>query len=148
MKNINSIISTIAQIHHSANKLIVDELKKHNLEGLAPSHGDILILLYETKEGIAMSKITSSINKDKSTVTALVNKMEKMQLLEKFKNKNDSRSTLVRLTQKGWDTQPIVMDKISTKLLNTTYKNISQEEKEVVCSLLETIKDNFKNLDS
>ena len=46
MQNTNAIIATIAKIHTSANKLIIDELKKYHLEGLAPSHGDILVLLY------------------------------------------------------------------------------------------------------
>lgn len=139
----NSIISTIATIENSANKLIVDELKKHNLNGLAPSHGSILVVLYNNEKGVPMSKITQEINKDKSTVTALVNKLEKMELLEKFKNEDDSRSTLVRLTQKGLETKYIVIDIISTKLLDLTYKGFSQGEKELVCKLLERIKNNF-----
>ncbi len=142
MQKYYSIISQIANIHNNANKLIVDELKKYDLEGLAPSHGDILNLLYQNEDGVPMNKITSSINKDKSTVTALVNKLEKMELLEKFKNKNDSRSTMVKLTQKGHDTKPIVI-KISTTLLETTYKDFSEEEKELVFNLLQKIKQNF-----
>lgn len=145
MTNINAIIATISNIQNNANKLIIEELKKHNLEGLAPSHGDILILLYKSEDGIPMNKITNAINKDKSTVTALVNKLEKMELLEKFKSQTDSRSTLVKLTKKGLDTKPIVMENISTKLLEITYKNFSLKEKEDVCKLLEKIKDNFLN---
>lgn len=143
MDNTNAIISTIVSIHNHANKLIVDELKKHNLDGLVPSHGDILILLYQNEEGVPMNKITSSINKDKSTVTTLVNKLEKMELLEKFKSESDSRSTIVKLTQKGLETKPIVMGEITTKLLDVTYKNFTQEEKKVICVLLEKIKKNF-----
>lgn len=143
MPNTNAIIATIASIHNSSNKLIVEELKKHNLEGLAPSHGDILVHLYEHEDGVPMNKITASINKDKSTVTALVNKLEKLELLEKFKNENDSRSTMVKLTQKGLDTKPIVMENISKKLLDITYENFTKKEKELVCKLLEKIKDNF-----
>jgi len=139
----NSIISTIATIDNSANKLIVDELKKHNLNGLAPSHGSILVVLYANEEGVPMSKITQEINKDKSTVTALVNKLEKMELLEKLKNSDDSRSTLVRLTKKGLDTKYIVIDVISTKLLDLTYKGFTEDEKKLVCNLLERIKNNF-----
>ncbi len=139
----NSIISTIATIDNSANKLIVDELKKHNLNGLAPSHGSILVVLYNNEEGVPMSKITQEINKDKSTVTALVNKLEKMELLEKLKNADDSRSTLVRLTKKGLDTKYIVIDVISKKLLDLTYKGFTEDEKELVCNLLERIKKNF-----
>ncbi len=141
--NINAIISTIANIHNSANKLIVEELKKHKLLGLAPSHGDILILLYRFKSGVPMNKITESINKDKSTVTSLVNKLEKMELIEKYKNEFDSRSTMVKLTQKGFDTKTIVLGEISNKLLNKTYKDFSKEEKELLTSLLERIKNNF-----
>lgn len=144
MKNINSIISTIGNINNNANKLIIDELKKYNLAGLAPSHGSILVLLYQHAEGVPMSKITTSINRDKSTVTALVTKLEKMGLIEKFKNEIDSRSTMVKLTLKGLDTKPIVMEEISTKLLDIAYKNFSEEEKELICELLEKLKDNFK----
>ena len=143
MPNTNAIISTISTIHNGANKLIIEELKNHNLEGLAPSHGDILILLYQNVEGVAMNKITASINKDKSTVTALVNKLEKMELLEKFKNELDSRSTIVKLTAKGLSTKPIVLDDISKKLLDKTYKNITKEEQKVLCKLLEKIQANF-----
>jgi len=142
----NKIISLISDISNSANKLIIEELKKHKLSGLAPSHGNILVLLYENEAGVPMNKITSSINKDKSTVTALVNKLVKLDLIEKFKNKNDSRSTMVKLTQKGLETKPIVLDNISNKLLDTTYKNFSPKEKELVYSLLEKIKDNFNSI--
>jgi DNA-binding MarR family transcriptional regulator len=144
MTNTNAIISIIANINNSANKLIVDELKNHNMEGLVPSHGDILILLYQNEDGVPMNKITSTINKDKSTVTALVNKLEKMGFIEKFKHESDSRSTMVNLTQKGLDTKPIVMDEISTKLLDMTYEGFSEEEKELLCSLLKKIQNNLK----
>ena len=142
MINENAIIATIANIHNSSSKLIIDELKKYNLEGLAPSHGDILNLLYKNEEGVPMNKVTSAINKDKSTVTALINKLEKMELIEKFKCPTDGRSTLVKLTTKGLDTKPIVY-KISIKLLDKTYEGFSQEEKEEVCKLLEKITENF-----
>jgi DNA-binding MarR family transcriptional regulator len=143
MKNTNTIISLISNIHNNANKLIINELKKHNLEGLAPSHGDILILLYKNENGIPMNQITSSINKDKSTVTSLVNKLEKMELLNKFKNESDSRSTIVKLTKKGLETKPVVLNKISNQLLTSAYKNFSEEEKETLFNLLLKMQKNF-----
>lgn len=146
MANTYAIIATIANIHNNANKLIVEELKNYNLEGLAPSHGDILLVLYLNEAGVPMNKITASINKDKSTVTALVNKLEKMELIEKFKHETDSRSTMIKLTQKGLDTKPVV-EEISKKLLGKTYEGFNQEEKELVCNLLERIKTNFKNFE-
>lgn len=143
MQNTNAIISTLAKIHNEANRLIVSELKKNNLEGLVPSHGDILIKLYEKKEGLLMSELASLIYKDKSTVTALVNKLEKLELIERIKSQEDSRSTIIRLTQKGLDTKPIILDDISTKLLEKTYDGFSKKEKETICKLLDKMQKNF-----
>lgn len=143
MQNINAIISTISKIHNGANKLIIEELKKNDLSGLAPSHGDILIKLYNFEDGVTMREISEGINKDKSTITALVNKLEKLELVEKLKSDTDSRSTIIRLTKKGLDTKPVVLGKVSSKLLEQTYKGFSKEEKENLCLLLEKMKDNF-----
>lgn len=38
------------------------------------------------------------------------------------------------------------MDIISPKLLDITYKNFTQEEKELLCKLLERVKENFWRL--
>lgn len=143
MQNVNTIISTISKIHNGANKLIIEELKKNDLSGLAPSHGDILIKLYNFEDGVTMREISEGINKDKSTITALVNKLEKLELVEKLKSNTDSRSTIIRLTKKGLDTKPVVLGKVSSKLLEQTYKGFSKEEKENLCLLLEKMKDNF-----
>lgn len=144
MKNINSIISIISYIHNSANKLIIEELKKNNLGALAPSHGDILVLLYRYENGLAMNKITFYINKDKSTLTALINKLEKLGYVEKIKNERDTRSTLVRLTKKGFETKNVVLEKISKKLLDKTYYGFSMEEKKELFSYLQKVSANFK----
>jgi len=143
--NTNRIIATISQINAEANKLIVDELKQHNLSGLAPSHGGILVFLYQHEEGVPISSVTAYIHKDKSTVTALVNKLEKMGLLEKFKHVSDSRSTMVKLTQKGMETKPIVLGVVSKKLLSKTYEGFEEAEKLLLCELLERVKNNFLN---
>lgn len=140
----NAVISTISNIQNNANKLILSELKKYNLNALAPSHGNILVTLYKNPKGVMLNTINEAIHKDKSTVTALVNKLEKLGFIEKFKNESDGRSTLVKLTQKGLDTQPIVIDKISSKLIKKAYKDFSAEEKKTLMSLLEKMRKNLE----
>lgn len=140
----NSVISLISRIHAQANKNITDGLRLHGLDSLAPSHGDILVTLYKNVDGIAMSEITKAIHKDKSTVTTLISKLENLNLIEKFKHQNDSRVTMVKLTKKGLDTKPIVMESISKELLQTVYRGFSQQEKETLFELLEKISSNFE----
>lgn len=139
----DSVISTIAHIHLLANKIIVKGLRDNGLENLVTSHGDILVYLYEHKKGAALNAVTSAINKDKSTVTALVNKLEKFGYVKKSRNISDGRSTMIKLTKKGLDTKPVVVGKISSKLMQTAYKNFSHEEKKRLTELLEKMKANF-----
>ncbi len=52
MKNLNDIISIIANIPNYSHKLILKELKENNLERIVSSHSNILILLYQNEEGV------------------------------------------------------------------------------------------------
>jgi len=49
-------------------------MAKRNIKGLVTSHGDILYALFQ-KRTLTMKEIAEGIEKDKSTVTALVNKL-------------------------------------------------------------------------
>jgi DNA-binding MarR family transcriptional regulator len=94
------VIVLIPTIRDKANKLIDKELRARNIHGLAPSHGAILFELFHL-ETIPMKEVAKRINRDKSTVTALINKLLALGYVEKIKDSNDSRLTLIRLPKKG-----------------------------------------------
>ena len=135
------VIALILTIRDKANKLIHRELRSRNICGLAPSHGAILFELLQS-ETIPMMEIAKRINRDKSTVTALVKKLMDLGYLEKIKDPSDSRVTLVRLTKKGRELKPNFKN-ISKVLLKRVYKNHSTQEKEAIISGLERL---LKNL--
>jgi len=135
------VIALISTIRDKANKLINRELRSRNIHDLAPSHGAILFELFQS-ETIAMKEIAERINRDKSTVTALIKKLMALGYVEKIKAPNDSRVTLVRLTKKGQKLEPD-FDKISNILLKRAYKNYSNQEKEAFITALERL---LKNL--
>lgn len=135
------VIALISTIRDKANKLINKELRSRNIHGLAPSHGAILYELFYS-ETIPMKEVAERINRDKSTITALIKKLIALGYVEKIKDPNDSRVTLVRLTKKGQELKPD-FDKISTILLKRVYKNYSNREKEVIITGLEKL---LKNL--
>lgn len=121
------IISLAARLRDKANRFILDELAIHGIKELAPSHGDILYVLFTT-DTVSLSDLTNKINRDKSTITALVNKLVRLGYIQKFKNINDSRITQVTLTQKGWKLKPLFFD-ISEKLIKKLYQGFSEAEK-------------------
>lgn len=85
-----------------------------------------------------MMELAQKIDRDKSTLTALVKKLVAMDYVETTKDKNDSRVTLVTLTKKGRQLKP-VFDEISNILLKRTYGNCSTREKEVIVVGLEKL---------
>ena len=46
-KSLKKAYLTIAKIHEYADRFIIQELKKNNITGLVPSHGEILLWLYQ-----------------------------------------------------------------------------------------------------
>lgn len=135
------IISLIATIREKANRLIIQEMSVREIEGLAPSHGDILSALFEYSS-LTMKELAKKINKDKSTVTALVNKLLNLGYIERTRDLADSRIVYITLTEKGKNLKSDFKE-ISDKLIERVYKDISKNDQEVVINILTKIENNF-----
>ena len=131
------MLALISKIHEKGNRFIIEELKKNGAEGLVPSHGDILVCLYE-KDKMTMKDIADKINRTRPTVTVLVDKLEKSGYLKREISKEDSRYTYIVLTKQGKDFKP-VFKKISENLNNMLYKNLSEQESDILENLLKKI---------
>jgi MarR family transcriptional regulator, organic hydroperoxide resistance regulator len=131
----------IASIRHKTDRFLVRQMKLHNLNGIVPSHGDILSLLLR-KESMPMKDIAATVEKDKSTVTTLVDKLVKMGYVEKRQDNDDNRVTLVSLTDKGKALKKDFRE-ISERLVTTAYKNIPLKEREALIIALQKINSNF-----
>lgn len=133
----SAILFLISKIHEKGNRFIIEELKNNGAEGLAPSHGDILVCLYKNGK-MTMKDIANCIHRTKPTVTVLVDKLEKLGYLKREASDKDSRSTNIVLTQKGEDFQT-TFEKISKNLNEMLYKNLSPEESELMEKLLRKV---------
>ena len=130
----SAILSLISKIHEKGNRFIIEELKNNGVEGLVPSHGDILVCLYKNNK-MAMKDIANCIHRTKPTVTVLVDKLEKLGYLKRAASDKDSRSTYVILTQKGEDFKA-TFDQISNNLNKMLNKNLSENEIKLLEELL------------
>ena len=132
-----NLLALISKIHDKGNRLIIEELKRNGADGLAPSHGDILVCLYQNNK-MTMKEIADKINRTRPTVTVLVDKLEKLGYLKKEISQEDNRYTYIVLTKKGKDFKP-VFEKISNKLNDMLYKNLSKDESDILENLLQKI---------
>ncbi len=130
-------LSLIAKIHEKGNRYILDELNKNGITELAPSHGDILAMLYKY-EKLTMKDLAEKIHRTKPTVTVLVDKLEKLSYVKREKSSEDSRITYIKLTKKGEEFRSI-FEKISEDLNIMLYKNLSEEEANLLDNLLSKI---------
>lgn len=129
--------SLIGKIKDALNHMIVSELERFGIEGLVPSHGDILVFLYQ-KNGRSVKELADRIHRTQPTVTVLVNKLEKLGYVERIKSGEDSRITIVKLTEKGIELQP-VFQTVSNKLNDVIYGGLNDNQKEQLEFLLEHI---------
>ncbi len=126
--------SLISKIHEKGNRFITEELNTNGIEGLVPSHGDILAVLYFNGKS-TMKDIANKIHRTKPTVTVLVNKLEKLGFVKREKSDTDNRITYIVPTQKALDFKP-VFEKISTELNELLCKNLTEEESIILDNLL------------
>lgn len=138
----DNTINLISRIREASNFFIVSQLEKLGMKGIVPSHGDIIVTLIKYGE-LTMTEIADKINKDRSTVTTLVKKLNKIGFTATKKNKGDQRSNFVFLTPKGKELEE-GFNHISEKIYEVQFKGITEEEKEIFRNVLIKIYDNFK----
>ena len=121
-------VNLAARFLGQANQLIASELLAAGCEGIAPSHGDIFHVLFRCGP-LTMSEIARRIHRTKPTVTALVDKLERLGYVQKRASEHDRRSTYVSLTDEGLKLEPVI-DAISEKLARLSEQNLTPEEAE------------------
>lgn len=135
------IIWLISETRQMANNFIMQELKKHGITELVPSHGNILINLFQNPE-MTMSEISKKINRKCNTVTTLINKLVNLDYIQKNTDSSDQRITRISLTIKGKAFEK-TFRKISDKLMKITYLGFTEQEKKELSNSLIKINKNF-----
>ena len=136
------IVYFISKTRKKMISFIEKKLKEKGLNDIVPSYGNILTVFYDNGGKLNMKEIGEIIGKDKSTVTALVNKLSELGYVKKEKCKEDKRITYVKITEKGKEIENKFKE-ISKEVYLTAYKGFSQEEKELFLKLLKKLNNNF-----
>ena len=92
---------------------------------------------------MTMGELAEKINRDKSTTTVLVRKLEKDGFITGEPDSIDKRSRIIYLTEKGKKFNKTARE-LSHELLETFYKGFTEEEKDLFYHTLLKIRNNFK----
>lgn len=137
-----NIISKISHIHSICADFLRVELNKTGFPNLASSHGYILFLLSQNKT-LSMREISQKINRDKSTTTVLIKKLESLGYVKTTLSPLDSRSKLVQLTPLGIKYNDAISS-ISERLKTNFFKTLSDSEIKTLNETLDKISSNFQ----
>lgn len=140
----NNAIALMSRIREKANKLIVHELRQRGVEGIVPSHGEIMVHLFAAEE-CTMQNLAKKINRTKPTVTVLVEKLVACGYVVKEKSAEDNRVTFIKLTAKGWELKPI-FEVVSEKMNAAVYQGLTGGESEMLEKVLTQISYNLDRL--
>lgn len=141
--NINSSISLLSNIHTITADFLIEKLKERGFPDFASSHGNILFQL-SVNDKMTMGDLAEKINRDKSTTTVLVRKLESEGFITGEPDPADKRSRIIFLTEKGKQFNSIAQE-LSKELLDTFYKGFTEDEKNIFLGFLLKIKNNFQD---
>ena len=139
--NESNFLYSLTTIRQRLFKFIENELSSRNVAGVAPSYGDVLFAL-DQKECQTVQDVAKYTNKDKSTISSVLNKLETNGYIRKDKDTNDARITNLTLTPKAKKLRPVLFE-ISRDLNNRMFDGLSDKEKETLFELMGKI---LKNL--
>lgn len=138
--NQNNFLYTISKIRQRLFTFLEDELAKENITDISPSYGDVLYIL-GTEDAVNLRDISRLSYKDKSTITGIINRLEKSGYVIKKRNRADKRLIDVQLTEKALNIRP-ALQKISGKLNSKLFSGLSEQEKTALFQLMSRVNRN------
>ncbi|MGB5920300.1 MULTISPECIES: MarR family winged helix-turn-helix transcriptional regulator [unclassified Arcobacter] len=124
--------------------LLKNRLEKDLQEyGISPSESIIIRRLCE-KDNLTQRELAKDTYFKQSSLTLLIDKLEKKGMVERKAKKNDRRAYLVCITKEGKKLEQILKD-ASKKVEEEALINIDTQTKELLIETLKTIHSNLKS---
>jgi len=139
-----NFLYTLNSVRQSLFAYLESELARQGIRGIAPSHGDILHLL-DRKGTLHLRDLTELSLKDKSTITAVISRLEKNGYVTRVRDGNDKRLVNIQVTDKAEAVKP-ALQKISDKMNAQLFEGLSAEEKAALFNLMTRISRNVEKL--
>ena len=117
------LITKIKQLHSRA---LAQCISDKGIDAFSGEQGKILFVLWR-KDKITQKELATETGLAKNTITVMLEKMEKNNLIRKITDDNDKRKSLVILTDYAKSLKK-PFDEISDEMLKKVYKGFSEEE--------------------
>lgn len=132
----------VSQIKRLSDRILEQILAEKNIDAFNGAQGRILYVLW-SRDGISLRELADKTGLAPTTLTSMVDRMEKAGLVCRMLDKNDRRKTLLALTAKAKNLEQDYKA-VSDKMSEIFYKGFSDDEIRTCEAMLARILDNMK----
>ncbi|MDQ5985941.1 MAG: Transcriptional activatory protein BadR [Syntrophus sp. SKADARSKE-3] len=131
----------IAQIFQLSGRIFARKMREAHLERLTPEQGRILFVLWR-EDGIPIQELAKRAMLSKSTLTAMLDRLENSGHVARVPSREDRRRILIYLTENDLKLRNVYL-KLSREMADLAYRGFSEKEIDAFESNLKKI---LKNL--
>lgn len=123
-------------------KCFFDKLQENGIN-ITPEQYLVLDILWE-KQSLSQQNIADIIQKDKNSVTKIIDSLEKKQLVRRVMDQKDRRINKIELTDEAIALEKITTD-VAINFMNDTIKGIDNKDLDSFVNVMRQIKENLEN---
>ena len=124
-------------------KCFIDRLQNNGIN-ITPEQYLVLDILWE-KQSLSQQNIADIIQKDKNSVTKIIDSLEKKNFVNRVVDTKDRRINKIELTEEG-----LALEKITTEVainfMNDTIKDIDTQDLDKLVEVMRKLNDNLDNI--
>ena len=130
----------MGKIHRAIRKELDNKFKEFSI---TPPQFEVLVLLW-AEDGLLLSELGRKLSRDGPTITGVVDRMEKKQLVKRTRDERDRRAIKIVLTLKGVRLKG-KLTTLRNEIIDKTIGNFTRNELEQLEYLLTKIWGNLQN---
>jgi DNA-binding MarR family transcriptional regulator len=116
----------LAKIHQLGGRIFARLLREHGVGQLNPAQGRIMFVLWQ-EDGIPFTALARRTQLDKSTLTSMVDRLERAGLVQRVPSKEDRRQIILHRTQKDRRLESLYVT-VSREMNEVFYKGLSAHD--------------------
>jgi DNA-binding MarR family transcriptional regulator len=141
MMLIKEIAVNVNILNSRIKKCFIDKLQENGIN-ITPEQYLVMDILWE-KSSISQQNIADIIQKDKNSVTKIIDSLEKKNLVIRVVDKNDRRINKIELTEEGSALEKITTE-VAINFMNDVVKNIDTKDLDTFVNVMRQIKNNLE----
>ena len=122
-------------------KCFFDKLQENGIN-ITPEQYLVLDILWE-KQSLSQQNIADIIQKDKNSVTKIIDSLEKKQLVRRVMDQKDRRINKIELTDEALSLEKVTTE-VAINFMNDTIKGIDNKDLDSFVNVMRQIKNNLE----